>query len=95
MIIRQTDIYQKWILKLRNKDAKARIAQRLARLELGLFGDVKSVGNGVFEIRIDCGQGYRIYYIQNGKNIILLLCGGDKNTQSRDIELAKNLTSSI
>jgi putative addiction module killer protein len=69
--------------------AVRRIAQRIARLSSGLYGDVKPVGDGVSELRIDHGPGYRLYFVQQGKVLILLLCGGDKKTQDRDIKVAK------
>jgi putative addiction module killer protein len=74
---------------LRDIKAKTKIAQRLNRLNLGNLGDYKSVGGGVYELRIDYGSGYRIYFGQIGTTIILLLCGGDKRTQAKDIEIAQ------
>lgn len=93
--IRQTETYQKWFASLRDRVARVRIDIRIRRLSLGNRGDVKPVGEGVFEIRIDYGPGYRIYYIQKNNAIVILLCGGDKSTQSKDInrahELARNM----
>jgi putative addiction module killer protein len=81
--------FSKWLDSLRDRSARARIKKRLDRVGLGNFGDYKSVGEGVCELRIDCGAGYRVYYAEIDKTIILLLCGGDKNTQAEDIDLAK------
>ena len=82
--------FDRWIAKLRDGRAKARILVQLDRLRLGLPGDWKSVGNGVFELRIFEGKGYRVYFAREGKSILILLCGGDKATQGRDIELAQS-----
>jgi putative addiction module killer protein len=87
--IRQTAIFAKWLRGLRDMQGRARIQMRLDRIERGLFGDVKPVGEGVSELRIDTGPGYRIYFIQRGNVMVILLCGGDKGTQSRDISAAK------
>jgi putative addiction module killer protein len=77
-----------WLEGLRDGATRARIVARLDRLKAGLLGDWKSIGNGVFELRIDHGPGYRVYYGQERKALILLLCGGDKSTQAKDIETA-------
>ena len=77
-----------WLAGLRDGGTRARIVARLDRLKAGLLGDWKSVGGGVCELRIDHGPGYRVYYGQAGKTLILLLCGGDKSTQAKDIEIA-------
>ncbi len=79
-----------WLAKLRNMQAKAAIIRRLNRLEQGNFGDFKPLREGVFELRIDVGLGYRIYYAQAGKTVMLLLCGGDKKSQESDIKRACN-----
>lgn len=81
--------YDNWFNKLKDKRAKAKIEIRLKRLELGNFGDCKSLGNGIHELRITEGQAYRVYFGQKDKEVILLLCGGDKSTQHTDIKLAK------
>ena len=81
MVIRKTGIYADWIARLRDTQAIARIDVRVRRLSTGNPGDVKPVGDGVSEMQIDYGPGYRIYYMQRGKEIIILLCGGDKRTQ--------------
>ena len=82
------DIFDEWLEGLSDQRAHAAIMSRLDRMEIGAFGDVKSIENGVRELRIDIGAGYRIYFAQRGKTILLLLCGGDKSSQSRDINLA-------
>ncbi len=81
--------FDEWINSLRDIRAKARIEQRLERLSLGNLGDYKPIGDGTYELRIDYGNGYRIYFGQIGLVVILLLCGGDKSTQNRDIRKAK------
>lgn len=80
-----------WARKLKDQRAKAAIAARIIRLANGLAGDVSPVGQGVSELRIHYGPGYRVYFAQHGEEVVLLLCGGDKSTQSRDIEAAKKL----
>lgn len=87
----QTETYAKWETSLRDRKARAFVAARLERLSYGLLGDVRSVGNGVSELKIHYGPGYRVYFHQRGREIIILLCGGDKDSQSRDIRLAKEL----
>jgi putative addiction module killer protein len=77
-----------WLQGLRDGATRARIVARLDRLKAGLLGDWKTVGGGVCELRIDHGPGFRVYYGQKGKTLILLLCGGDKSTQAKDIERA-------
>jgi putative addiction module killer protein len=77
-----------WLDRLRDGQARARIASRIDRMQAGLRGDWKAVGRGVFELRMDCGPGYRVYCGQYSKTLVLLLCGGDKRTQKRDIEVA-------
>lgn len=82
-----------WLRKLRDIRAIARIQARIDRLALGNPGDVKSVGAGISEMRIDYGPGYRVYYMQRGPIVIVLLCGGDKSSQQQDIETAKALAA--
>lgn len=93
--IRQTEDYARWFARLKDPRAKARILTRIRRLSLGNPGDVRPVGEGVSEMRIDYGPGYRIYYVGLGAAMVILLAGGDKRTQSRDVqkatELARNL----
>jgi putative addiction module killer protein len=87
----RTEEYASWIRSLRDDRAKAKIALRVDRLALGNPGDVEPVGGGLSEMRIDYGPGYRVYYGKHGDSIVLLLCGGTKNGQSRDIKKAKAL----
>lgn len=93
--IRTTDVFDRWLEKLRDTQARARILVRIKRLSLGNAGDVRPVGHSVSEMRIDYGPGYRIYYARPGAQIVVLLVGGDKSSQTRDIaraiELAKGL----
>lgn len=89
--IRQTREFKEWLLSLRDAKAKARIAARIARAENGNLGDSKPVGEGVSEMRIDYGPGYRVYYRQRGNVLVILLCGGDTSTQRSDIRRAHEL----
>jgi putative addiction module killer protein len=91
--VRQTDLFKNWFADLRDPDARRRIAQRIVRLQSGLLGDVKPVGEGVSELRIDYGPGYRLYFVRRGTDVVILLCGGDKRTQERDIIRAKSLAA--
>jgi putative addiction module killer protein len=93
--IRQTDEYESWFERLRDHEARFRIIARIRRLSLGNLGDVKPVGEGVSELRITYGPGYRIYIKQQGETLIVLLAGGDKSSQKRDIELAKLLARNL
>ena len=81
--------FREWYMGLRQQEAKAIISQRLDRISLGLMGDWKSLQDGVFELRVNYGPGYRVYFGQDGQKLVLLLCGGDKKTQDRDIKTAK------
>jgi len=93
--ILQTENYRKWFDKLKDRNARTRIDIRLRRLSLGNYGEVKSVGDGVSELRIDYGPGYRVYFTKKGIQLIILLAGGDKTTQAGDIEKAKRLVHEI
>jgi putative addiction module killer protein len=95
MEIRQTEVFSRWFDSLRDQQAKARITIRIRRLALGNPGDVKPVGNGVSELRITYGPGYRVYYVQRGQVLVVLLCGGDKSAQVTDIGKAKELASQL
>jgi putative addiction module killer protein len=93
--IRQTVVYARWFEQLRGRQAKARILARVRRLSLGNSGDCKPVGEGVSELRIDFGPGYRIYFVQRGQVCIVLLAGGDKRSQGRDIVSALKLARDL
>ena len=93
--IRETETFRTWFASLRDTRAKTRIDVRIKRLALGNPGDVKPVGGGISEMRIDYGSGYRVYFKDTGKEIILLLCGGNKRTQTGDIENAKELLQDL
>jgi len=82
------DVYQAWVDELRDREGRKAIVRRVLRIELGNFGDHKFVRDGVWELRIDTGPGYRVYYAREGDMIVLLLCGGDKGSQGRDIDRA-------
>lgn len=86
-----TGEFDKWLRKLKDKQGKLRVLERVDRLANGNPGDVKMVGLGVSELRLTYGPGYRVYYLQDGDRIILLLCGGDKSTQQKDIDQAHEL----
>lgn len=87
----QTEVYERWFRRLRDRRAKARINARIRRLSLGNPGDVRTVGESVSELRIDHGPGYRVYFVQKDQSLVVLLAGGDKNTQNRDIARAHDL----
>lgn len=91
MRIQRTDDFIKWFNKLKDNRAIAKIAVRIERAQTGNLGDVKPVGEGVSEMRISYGSGYRIYFVQRGMELIILLAGGDKSSQSRDIKKAQRL----
>ncbi|MHB8762681.1 MAG: type II toxin-antitoxin system RelE/ParE family toxin [Coriobacteriia bacterium] len=93
--IRQTDEYESWFDGLRDREARFRIIVRIRRLSLGNLGDVKPVGEGVSELRITYGPGYRIYIKQQGDTLVVLLAGGDKSSQKRDVERAKQLAREL
>lgn len=93
--IRQTAVFATWLHALRDRQARARIQVRIDRLQLGLPGDARSVGEGVSELRIDYGPGYRVYFMRRGREIIVLLAGGDKRTQDRDIKKAIQLAHDL
>jgi putative addiction module killer protein len=95
MEIRESSIYKKWIKNLRDDRAGYRINARIERLRQGNPGDVKPCGNGISEMRVDYGAGYRIYFKDTGKKLIILLCGGDKSTQYEDIRQAKKTAAAF
>ena len=92
-IIEQTAVYKRWFARLRDENARARIDLRIGRLARGNPGDMKFVGGGVLELRVDYGPGYRVYYMKRKEEVILLLAGGDKRTQERDIRAANDLAA--
>ena len=93
--LQSTDVFDDWLRALQDRKGRARILARLESVQLGNLGDVKSVGAGVRELRIHFGPGYRIYFAQKGKIVLLLLCGGDKSTQARDIAKAQRLLKGL
>ena len=95
MEIRKTEVFANWLDSLRDRRAKARIQARIDRLELGHFGDVAPVGEGVSELRIFYGPGYRVYFVKRGSVAVILLSGGDKNTQDSDIVTAKEIAKQL
>ena len=93
--VRQTELFALWIQALRDRQARARILVRIRRLSLGNPGDVRPVGEGVSEMRIDYGPGYRVYFTRSGEELVVLLAGGDKRTQDRDIQSARDLARNL
>jgi putative addiction module killer protein len=93
--IRKTELFAKWIDNLCDVQAKARVLVRIERLASGNAGDVKPVGEGISEMRIDYGPGYRVYFIKRGNELIILLAGGDKSSQTADIKVAIRLVSNL
>ncbi|HHF4118337.1 type II toxin-antitoxin system RelE/ParE family toxin [Haemophilus influenzae] len=93
--IKTTLTFDSWLSKLKNLRTKAKINARIKRLQFGNFGDIKSVNDGIFELRIDEGQGYRIYLKNQNGVLVILLCGGDKSTQEKDIKQAKLLAQEL
>jgi putative addiction module killer protein len=94
-IVNKTDRFDKWLKKLKNIRAKVMIAKRIESLKDGYFGDYKSLGDELFELRIFTGAGYRIYFTQKEKELIIILSGGDKSTQQKDIKLAKKIVKEL
>ncbi|MDQ7058301.1 MAG: type II toxin-antitoxin system RelE/ParE family toxin [Ghiorsea sp.] len=95
MKVEQLTSYTTWLKKLKDLRAKARIIFNVDKLSMGKCGNVKTVGGGVFELKINEGKGYRVYFVQHGESVIILLCGGDKSSQSKDIEKAKLLAKGV
>ncbi|MHB8528916.1 MAG: type II toxin-antitoxin system RelE/ParE family toxin [Caulobacteraceae bacterium] len=93
--VRQTTEFREWLDGLADRRAAERIAQRIVRLGAGLFGDAKALGHGLSEIRVDHGPGYRVYFVRRGGVLIVLLCGGDKRAQARDIKRARTLAAGL
>ena len=94
-LIKQTDVFSKWLNKLKDIQGKVAILRRVERMRIGNFGDHKSVGNNISELRVPTGPGYRIYYTQTNDEIIILLIGGDKSTQSDDIKKARKILEEL
>jgi putative addiction module killer protein len=93
--VNRTEVFDTWLAELADLRARAKILVRIRRAERGHFGDVRLLEEGVFEMRIDCGPGYRVYYAREGRTMYLLLCGGNKSTQAADIKHAKTLWTAI
>ena len=94
-VVDTTDFFTNWLKKLKDRQAKAIILNHIDRMEDGKIGNIKPVGEGVYEKKIDYGPGYRLYYCKRGKGWLLLLCGGDKSTQQKDISQAKKMKRGI
>ena len=93
--VRQTEEFSGWLHRLKDANAVARIVGRIRRMEMGNPGDGRSVGQGILEMRIDYGPGYRVYYVHRGAHIVILVCGGDKRTQQQDIKKALRLAETL
>lgn len=93
--MQSTDVFDRWLRDLGDRKARARILARLESAQLGNLGDTRSVGTGVREMRVHFGPGYRVYFAQRGRIVMVLLCGGDKSTQPRDIARAQRLLKTI
>lgn len=90
-----TPVFDEWFARLRDRRAAARIQARIDRAESGNLGDCKPVGEGVSEMRMDVGPGYRVYFLQRGTDVVILLAGGEKSTQAKDIAAAKRLAKQV
>ncbi len=95
LTISEAENFSRWFTGLRDTIAKARIKARLRSVEMGNFGDCKPMGEGVSEMRIHCGPGYRVYFVQRGLEVVILLAGGDKGTQDKDIKTALKLARQV
>jgi len=93
--VRESEIFKAWMRSLKDRMARSVINARIRRLSLGNKGDSKNLGEGISELRIDFGPGYRVYYTHLDKTLVILLCGGDKSTQSADVRAAKDIASSL
>jgi putative addiction module killer protein len=93
--VRQTEEFSRWVNRLKDANAVARIIARIRRMELGNLGDSKSLRGGLMEMRIDYGPGYRVYYVHRGAEVVILLCAGDKRTQQQDIKRARELAERL
>jgi putative addiction module killer protein len=95
IVVRQSEAFRNWLSRLKDSRAKAKIAARIGRIRAGNFGDSKGVGEGVNELRINSGPGYRVYFTRRGDEIVILLCGGDKSTQAADIVSARAMAKEL
>tara|TARA_R110002074_G_scaffold152936_1_gene307529 strand:- start:99266 stop:99562 length:297 start_codon:yes stop_codon:yes gene_type:complete len=95
MVVKTTEVFDKWFIGLKDRMAKARIQARIDRVEMGNFGDVSSVGEGVSELRIFYGPRYRVYFVKQNSVVVILLSGGDKSSQQTDIAKAKEITKQL
>ncbi len=93
IVVVESATFKRWFRNLRDRRAVARINARLRNVSLGNFGDTRLVGDGISEMRINVGPGYRVYFIREGTSVVVLLCGGDKDSQQRDIERARQLAA--
>ena len=93
--VRSTERFDHWLTRLKDRQARARILFAIRKMSLGLMGDVKPVGEGVSECRIHVGPGYRLYFVQRGETLVVLLCGGDKSSQAADIAVARQLAKAL
>ncbi|MDP2294688.1 MAG: type II toxin-antitoxin system RelE/ParE family toxin [Pseudolabrys sp.] len=93
--VRQTAEFSRWLRRLRDANAVARVVARIRRMEQGNLGDTRNLRSGLTEMRVDYGPGYRVYFVQRGKAIVILLCAGDKRTQRKDIERARELVEKL
>ena len=93
--VRETPEFTRWLAALKDQRAVLHVVRRIARVAAGNLGDMKSVGNGISELRIDYGPGYRVYFTRRGSVLVILLCGGDKHTQSRDIKRAAEIADQL
>jgi putative addiction module killer protein len=93
--VRETAVFSAWLSELKDRRAQVKVLARVRRLAFGNFGDLRSVGEGVSEMRIHYGPGYRVYFAQRGMTVVILLCGGDKSTQERDIRTAKAMARDL
>ena len=93
--VKQTAIFTKWAAKLKNHQARIAVTIRIDRITAGNFGDTKPLGEGVRELRIHTGAGYRVYFCERGEEIIILLCGGDKSSQQKDIKRAQTMVKEV
>lgn len=95
MEVKKTEVFENWFLKLRDIKTKMIVSTHIRRMTIGNLGDVKNIGGNIFEKRIYYGAGYRLYFMNKSNQLIILLCGGDKSTQHKDIEKAKQIAKDV